>query len=84
MEQLRWIYKETLNCEGNKAEDSEHEHEAKWKGNAGLWGNALEAKRGRKVEGIRRKLNKAECPEQGGEMSQLCSPQAPGELQHPG
>lgn len=35
MEQLRWIYKETLNCERNKAEDSEHEHEAKWKGNAG-------------------------------------------------
>lgn len=38
MEQLRRIYKETLNCEGNKAEDSEHEHEAKWKGNAGLKG----------------------------------------------
>lgn len=45
MEQLRWIYKETLNSEGNKAEDSDHEHEAKWKGNAGLQGNGLGAER---------------------------------------
>lgn len=42
MEQLRWIYKETLNCEGNKAEDSEHEHEARWKGNVGEWPGSKE------------------------------------------
>lgn len=55
MNQLMRIYKEKLNCEENKAEDSEHEHEAKWKGNAGLQGDSLEAERGRKVERIRRK-----------------------------
>lgn len=62
MDQLMRIYKEMLNCEKNKAEDSEHEHEAKWKGNAGLRGTAWkqgEEEKWRESEGS--EMCKAKC-----------------------